>query len=81
MVLHDCDINTILAETLKYRAESEILRALKDLYKHVTERFIQTLLQILDNKCSASMKIFICSVGSHKQLVPTGLHCSLIAEQ
>ena len=28
MVLHDCNLNTVLSEPLKYRAESELLRAL-----------------------------------------------------
>ena len=38
MVLHDCGSNTILAETLKYHAESEILWALMGAYKFQMNR-------------------------------------------
>ena len=81
MVLHDCDRNEILSDTLKYRAESDILQSLTALYKHVTDRGLQSRLHMLYNECSAGMENFIHSAGNQNQLVPPGLHPALIAER
>ena len=73
MLLLNWDINVILEKPLKYCAESELLRALTVLYKHVTDRGLQPHLHILDNKCSVGMQIFTLSSGTQHQLVPPGL--------
>ena len=78
MVLHDFDRNVILEEPLKSRAESDICWALTSIYKHITDRGIQPLFQILENEFFAGMKNCIRSAGAHYQLVPYGLYLALI---
>ena len=49
MVLQDSDINTILAEPLISRAESDPPQALTALYKHMTDHGLQLHLHMIDN--------------------------------
>ena len=81
MFLHYWYSNAILAEPLKSRADSYLLRAITALYKHITHRGLQMRLHILDNKWSAGMKISIWSVGSQHQLVQPGLYFTLISDR
>ena len=78
--IHNCDSNYILEEPLKLRSESEILWELTAIYKHITYHGLQLCLQILYNEWSTGMENFILSAGDQHQLVPLGLHRTLIAE-
>ena len=80
MVLQYCGSNAILADPLKSCAESELLREITSLYKHITGRGLQPHLHILDNTCSSGVIIFILSADAHHQLVPPGLHRALVYE-
>ena len=59
LVLADHDSNTILVAPIKSQAERELLRATKELYKHLTDRGLNPQILMLDNKCSQAIKNFI----------------------
>ena len=80
MAMVDYDSDSILAEPLTSLSETEILRAITKLYKHIMVCGLQPHLNILDNYCSALMKYFIREAGDMRQLVPPGLHQSLIVK-
>ena len=81
MVLYDYDGNSILAESFKSLAESDILREITALYKKVIDRGLRPCLHIMCNEFSKGMKHFICSAGSQHQLLPPGLHHALISKR
>ena len=81
MFMVDYDNDAILAETLKSRAKTELLRAVTKFYKNLKERGLQPRLHMVNNECSTLMKKYIGESGATHQLVPPCLHRSLTAER
>jgi len=59
MILYDHHSSAILAEPLKSRSESELLRAFTKLRQHLTARGLCPALHILDNECLKGLKNYI----------------------
>ena len=74
MIFYDYDSSAILAEPLKSRSASELLRAFSKLHKHLTDRGLHPALQILDNECPAQLKSFMRQSGTNYQLAPPNMH-------
>jgi hypothetical protein len=74
MIFYDYDSNAILAEPLKSRSESELVRAFTKLHQHLANRGLHTALYILDNKCLKGLKFYIKQAGANLQLAPPNMH-------
>jgi hypothetical protein len=70
MVLYDYDSNAILAEPIKSRNQSELVRAYQKLHTYLTERGLTPRLQKLDNECPDALKQFMRAQDVEFQLVP-----------
>ena len=81
MIFYDYDSNAILAEPLKSRSGSELLRAFSKLHQHLTDRGLRPSLQILDNECPAQLKAFMLTAGTKYQLAPPNMHQTNAAEK
>jgi hypothetical protein len=81
MVLYDHDSNAILAEPIKSRSESELLRAYTKLHAYLSERGLKPSFQMLDNECPAALKKFMTANDINFQLVPPYLHHTNAAEK
>ena len=80
MMMHDYRSDAIFVEALQSSAKIDLLQATTKLYEHLTVLGLQHFLHIMDNECSAGMKGFIHRFGSKNQLVPPGLHRTLMDE-
>jgi hypothetical protein len=81
MIFYDHDSSAILAEPLKSRSESELLRAFQKLHEHLTERGLHPTLHILDNECPKMLKAYIRHSGATLQLAPPNMHRTNAAEK
>ena len=81
MIFYDFDSSAILAEPLKSRSASELLRAFSKLHQHLTDRGLRPALQILDNECPATLKTFMLQSGTKYQLAPPNIHRTNAAEK
>jgi hypothetical protein len=71
LVLYDYDSNSILAETMHNRSDTEHLRAYNSLqHQYLIERGFKLQLQKLDNEASKALKRSIRDKGIDYQLVP-----------
>ena len=70
MVVVDYDSDTILEQPITPRTETDLIRAITKLYKHIMDRGLQPHLYMLDNEWSALTKDFIRKSGATHQLVP-----------
>lgn len=74
MVLYDYDSNGILAEPLKNRTDSEMIRGYQALHDELVARGLKPQLQKLDNEASKRLKQFIKDQDMDFQLVPAHMH-------
>ena len=81
MVMFDNDPNAILAEAMKSRSQSEIVRAQAYLHNQLTERGFKPQVQILDNECPKKLKEHLRHRNTSFQLVPPHLHRTNAAEK
>ena len=81
MVAYDKDINAILAELMKSRAEHELLRAMTKNHEHLKNRGLHPQLQIIGNTCPALIKQYFRTEKITYQLVPPNLHRKNAAEK
>jgi hypothetical protein len=81
MVFYDYDSSAILAEPLKSRSESELLRAFTKLHQTLADRGLQPALHILDNECPKGLKAYIRNAGATLQLAPPYIHRTNAAEK
>ena len=70
MCIFDYYSDTILEQPLIPRTETDLLRNITKLYKHLMDRILQPHLYMLDNECSALTKDCIRKSGATHQLVP-----------
>jgi hypothetical protein len=81
MIFYDYDSNAILAEPLKSRSESELVRAFTKLHQYLADRGLHTALHILDNECPKGLKAYIKQAGANLQLAPPNMHRTNAAEK
>jgi hypothetical protein len=81
MIFYDYDSNAILAEPLKSRSESELLRAFTKLHQYLADRRLHTALHILDNECPKGLKAYIKQAGANLQLAPPNMLPTNAAEK
>jgi hypothetical protein len=60
----------ILAEPLKSRSESKLLRAFTTLHQHLNECGLHPNLHVFNNECPQALKRLITKVGTTFQLAP-----------
>ena len=70
MVLYDHDSNAITPEPIKSRSEAELIQSYSVLHSKLTNRGLRPKFQMLDNKCPAGLKDYMCRKGIIFQLVP-----------
>jgi hypothetical protein len=70
MVVYDFDSVAILAEPIKNRTESELLRAYSRMHQYLTDRGLKPQLQKLDNECSTALRQFMRKANVVFQRVP-----------
>jgi hypothetical protein len=81
MILYDYDSTAILAEPIKNRSATELLRAYSLLHQYLLDRGLKPQLQKLDNECSAALKQFMRTADIEFQLVPPYSHRRNAAER
>ena len=81
MIVYDYDSNAIIAEPMKSRTASELLRAYKKLHIFLTDRGLKPVLQRLDNEAPGNLKKFMHDKQINFQLVPPHLHRRNAAER
>ena len=81
MVLYCYDANAIIAEPIKSRAESELVRAYSTMHHLLTSRGFYPQLHYLDNEAPSGLQQFITSHNTSFQLVPPHTHRRNAAEQ
>jgi hypothetical protein len=80
MIVYDYDSAAILAEPIKNRTKSKLLRAYSKLHQYLTDRGLKPQLQKLDNECSEALKQFMRQADVDFQLVPPYDHRQNAAE-
>ena len=81
MVAYNKNSNAILAETMKYRVEHELLRTMTKIHEHLKNRDLHPQLQILDNECPTLIKQYFRIEKIAYRLVPPNLHHNNAAEK
>ena len=81
MVVYAYDANAILAEPLKNRSASEIVRAWKLINSKLTEAGVKPIIYILDNEISQQFKNALKTEQITYQLVPPHIHRRNAAER
>ena len=81
MVLFELDSNNILVEPMKSRTAGNTILAYQTLVNRLKEKCIHPAMHLLNNECSAEMKIAIQRNGMKYQLVPPHDHIRNIAEK
>jgi hypothetical protein len=81
LILYDYNSNSILAEPMKNRSDTEHLRAYNKLHQYLVIRGFKPLLQKLDIKVSTALKRSIKEKGIDYQLVPPHIHWRDAAER
>ena len=80
-VLYDYDTNAILFEPLKTRQSKEITNAYDKCYAKLAKNLTAPKLYILDNECSADLKLAIIKKNAKYELVPPHQHRRNAAEK
>jgi hypothetical protein len=81
MILYDYDSSAILAEPLKSKSESEMIRAYSKLHKYILDRGLEPRLQKLDNECPTGLKRFMKQNEVDYHIVPPHIHRRNSAER
>ena len=81
MVIYAYDANTILAEPLKNRSASEVVRAWTLTNNKLTEAGVKPKIYILDNEISQKFKNALKAEQITYQLVPPHIHRRNAAER
>ena len=81
MAAYNHDNYAILANPIKTCAAKELLRAIKTIYRYLSNRGLYPALQILDNKCPAVINKFFKQERVKFQLVPPNLHHNNASEK
>ena len=74
MIFYDYDSSAILAEPIRSRSESELVRAFTTLQQLLSNRGLKPTLQILDNECPTGLKTYIRKSNATLQLAPPHMH-------
>ena len=74
LVFYSHDLNSILAEPLKSRAQDELLRAIAKIYNDFSNIQHAPTMQIMDNEYQKSLKAYLKGQVVAYQLVPPHLH-------
>ncbi len=74
MVAVHLDANYIFAEPMKNRMEGEMIRVYQKILNRMKAAGLGLRKQVLDNKCSAAMKVCIKENSMDYKLVPPGQH-------
>jgi hypothetical protein len=74
MIFYNYDSNAILAEPLKSRSKSKLVRAFTKLHQYLADRGLHTALHILDIECPKGLKAYIKQAGANLQLAPPNMH-------
>ena len=80
-VLYNYDTNAILFEPLKTRQSNEITNAYDKCYAKLAKNLTAPKLYILDNECSADLKLAIIKKNAKYELVPPHQHRRNAAEK
>ena len=70
-----------MAEPIKIRTGTDILREYTNMHKYLTQQGFKPLTHWLDNEADQSMKYFDTNNGVTYQLVPPGMHLHNAAER
>jgi hypothetical protein len=81
IIVYDYDSAAILAEPIKNRTETELLRVCSKLHQYLADRGLKPRLQKLDNECSEALKQFMRQASVDFQLVPPYDHRQNAAER
>ena len=81
MVAYVRDVNSILAEPMKNRAETTIVATYEKIYEALLQRGLKPVLQICDNECPSKFKKFLKKRDISLQLVPPYDHRTNPAEK
>lgn len=80
MILYSHDANAILAEPIKSRAQSELIRAYTTMQTTLIDKGFTLRLHILDNEAPLALQHIITSQQASFQLVPPNIHHRNAAE-
>jgi hypothetical protein len=81
LVLYDFDTNSIFAEPVKNRSDSEAIRAYTVLYYKLTSKGLKPLFQTMDNKTSKVLKMLLTARNIKFQLLALHVHPQKAAER
>jgi hypothetical protein len=81
MILYDYDSNAILAQPIKYRTASELLKAFQFMEQELVARGLTPKLMKLDNEASKLLKTYLHQQDITFQLVPPYSHIRNSAER
>jgi hypothetical protein len=80
-VLYDYDGNSIQAELMKNRSDTEAIRAYTRIYDDLTAKGLKPTFQTMDNEASKALKQFLHSKDIQFQLVAPHVHIQHAAER
>ena len=80
-VLYDYDTNAILFDSLKNRQAKEITKAFDKCIAKLSKNLLLPKLYIIDNECSADLKLAIIKNKGSYELDPPHQHCRNSAEK
>jgi hypothetical protein len=81
LVLYDYDGNSIQAEPMKNRSDTEAIRVYTRIYDELTAKGLKPTFQTMDNEASKALKQFLHSKDIHFQLVSPHVHRQNSAER
>ena len=76
MVMYDNDSNKIIADPIKNRSQTEIVRVQVKMHTYITDRGFKPLVQVLDNECPNKLRKYFQQRNINFQLEPL---CTSIA--
>jgi hypothetical protein len=74
LVLYDFGTNNILADPMKNRSDSEVIRAYTVIYDELTSKGLKPMFQTMDNEASKALKTFLTARNIKFQLVAPHVH-------
>jgi len=81
LIVYDYDSNAIIAEPMKNRTDSEMLRAYGNIHSLLINRGLRPQLQRMDNEASKALKQHLHQTKIEFQLVPPHIHRQNVAER
>lgn len=81
MIIYAYSVNAILAEPIKNRSESELVRAYKNAFEYLTQKGFAPTSHWIDNEAPEGMKLFDRKYGVEMQLTPPYVHRRNAAER